>query len=159
MCQQQAETLLVLQQLTWLFTAMQSVLELYSMLDATAAGALKQGVVSLALDVLAALADAATHADASRACKSSSSSTSSAAAAAAAQSACTEAALKLLAVPGQLQLPDSKQHEVLSVLRGAAECQEGLHVVLAGVLGNLGCAAKSGNPVLQVCMCCTSLFI
>jgi hypothetical protein len=155
MCQQQAETLLVLQQLSWLFTAMQAVLELYVILDANAASALKQGAVSLALDTLTTLADAPPQANPSTVGSSIHASSPAAtppAAAAAAQSVCTGAVLRLLAAPGQLQLPDSKQHEVLSVLRSVAERQEGLHVVLAGVLGNMGCAAKSGNPALQVCI-------
>lgn len=52
--QQQAETLLVLHQLSWLFSAMRAALQLLSELDPAAASSLKQEATELALDVLRA---------------------------------------------------------------------------------------------------------
>jgi hypothetical protein len=54
MSQQQAETLLVLHQLSWLFSAMRAVLQLLGELDGAAANSLKQEATELSLDVLRA---------------------------------------------------------------------------------------------------------
>lgn len=145
--QRQAETLLVLHQLTWLFAAMQAVLQLCGTLDFAAASSLKQEALETALDVLRAVSEGCGRPD-------SASTSSSTYSVAAAQYACTSAVLGLLAVPGQLSLAEGQTQQLLSVLAGLAGQQhERLHVVLAGVLGSLGVTAKSGQQVYQVCAC------
>jgi hypothetical protein len=144
--QRQAETLLVLHQLTWLFGAMQAVLQLCSTLDFAAAGSLKQEASEMALDVLRVVSEGCGRPG------SASSNHSSSYSAAAAQYACTSAVLGLLAVPGQLSLTEGQTQQLLSVLASLAGQHEGLHAVLAGVLGSLGVTAKSGNQAYQVCV-------
>ena len=58
---QQASLLLLLHQLSQLFTAMHALLQLYDGLDVTAAVGLKQGAVQLSLDVLAAVCPQGTY--------------------------------------------------------------------------------------------------
>lgn len=153
---QQAETLLVLHQISWLFQGMRAILQLLGLLDAAAASNLKQEAAGLAIEVLraAATADAAGKPGGSSAqARTSSSSHGSSAGsltAAAVQLACTTAVLRLLSVPGQLSLPEGQARGLLGVLRGLAEQHAGLHGVLAGVLGGLGSEAVSGNREYEV---------
>lgn len=144
--QGQAEMLLVLHQLTWLFAAMQAVLQLCGTLDFAAASSLKQEALETALDVLRVVSEGCGRPD-------SGSTGSSTYSASAAQYACTSAVLGLLAVPGQLSLAEGQTQQLLSVLASLAGQHEGLHVVLAGVLGSLGMTAKSGQQAYQVCAC------
>lgn len=149
--QRQAEMLLVLHQLTWLFAAMQAVLQLCATLDFAAASSLKQEALETALDVLKVVSEGCGRPDSGS--TSSSSNHSSTYSAAAAQYACTSAVLGLLAVPGQLSLAEGQTQQLLSVLASLAGQHEGLHVVLGGVLGSLGTTAKSGQQAYQVCAC------
>lgn len=149
---QQAEMLLVLHQLTWLFAAMQAVLQLCSTLDHAAACGLKQGAAELALDVLKSISSSpcgTTNGGISSSNGGSGSSgyaslpaATAPAAAAAVQHGCLSAVLGMLAVPGQLSLTESQTQALLAALASLAGRHEDLHVVLAGVLGSLGTAAK-----------------
>lgn len=141
--QQQAHMVLVLHQLSWLFSAMQSLLQLCSMLDAPMATGLKQGAFSLSVEVLKAVAPANPAAAAAPG--------AGAGAVAAAQFACTRSVLRLLAIPGQLAPPEAQVQELLVLLQGLADTHAGLHAVLAGVLGTLGVAANT-DATFQVCV-------
>lgn len=159
LCQQQAEILLVLHQLTWLFAAMQAVLQLFS----TSASGLKQGAAELAVDVLKALSRSScgrTNGGNSSGsnCSGHTSSQAATAAAAAVQHACLSAVLGLLAVPGQLTLTESQTQGLLAALASLAGRHEDLHVVLAGVLGSLGAAAKCGDQTFTVRTCTAACF-
>lgn len=155
---QQAETLLVLHQLTWLFSGMRAVLQLLGLLDAAAASNMKQEAAELAIEVLRAASPGVGAASSSgqgigQARGNGSSSNGGPAGcstAAAVQLACTTAVLQLLSVPGQLSLPGGQARELLGVLQGLAEQHGSLHGVLAGVLGGLGSEATSGSREYEV---------
>jgi hypothetical protein len=58
--------------------------------------------------------------------------------------------LDVLAVPGQLLLSEVQTQALLAVLTVLGQQHQGLHAVLAGVLGSLGLTAKSGNQTYRV---------